>query len=205
MRSASPLPRSVAWTVLIACALATLAVGLVTTAVILGGVPPRASGIPLSFWVALAFGAAATCVSFGLRTVRWTFLLRRTDVRIPIRDACIGYMSGLCMLLVPLFIGEIVVRAAIQRSRARVPLVTTAIVNLWERLIDIAALALIAGLGGLLVAGPRAAAWIPLLIVTLTAVGPIRRTLLATALTVVNGTTPCPTAISEQRFKRYTW
>jgi ubiquinone/menaquinone biosynthesis C-methylase UbiE/uncharacterized membrane protein YbhN (UPF0104 family) len=188
------------WLVLAACAVAVLVVGIVTTLVILAGVQPRAAGLPLRFWTALGVGALATCLSLGLRTVRWIFLLRRTDVRIPIRDACIGYLSGLCLLFVPLLIGEVVVRAAVQRARAGVPIATTAVVSLWERLIDIVALALIAAVGGLLVAG-SSRVWILLAVVAAASVPACRRLLLSATLGVVN-TVVSRVSSSEQPARR---
>src|SRR5579864_861346 len=173
-------PRPVVWLLLTACAVAILAIGAVTTVVILGGVQPRPVPLPAAFWGAIALGALATCASLGIRTIRWIFLLRRASARIPLRDACIGYLAGFSLLFVPLLVGEIVVRAAVLKSRARVPLVATAVVNLWERLLDVSALALIAAVGASLMAGPQAAL-IPLTIVALTSTRSFRRFALSAA------------------------
>ena len=165
-----------------------LAIGLLTTAVILGGLQSRPRFLPTPsgrFWAALAFGALATCASLGLRTVRWIFLMRRTSARIPLRDACIGYLAGFSLLFVPLFVGEIVVRAAINRSRVHVPLVTTAVVNLVERLLDASALALVTAVTALELVGPRAAA-LPLAILALTGTRSARRVALGLALRLSN-------------------
>jgi 2-polyprenyl-3-methyl-5-hydroxy-6-metoxy-1,4-benzoquinol methylase/uncharacterized membrane protein YbhN (UPF0104 family) len=177
-------PRPVVWLLLTACAVAILAIGAVTTAVILGGVQPEGgrlgSPLPRAFWGAIALGAVATCASLSIRTIRWIFLLRRASARIPLRDACIGYLAGFSLLFVPLLVGEIVVRAAVLKSRARVPLAATAVVNLWERLLDVSALALIAAVGASLMAGPQAAL-IPLTIVALTSTRSFRRFALSAA------------------------
>src|SRR5262245_25859601 len=122
---AKAVPRPLAWLALVASAVAMLAIGAVATVAILRGVRPRPASLPITFWLALAAGALATCASLGLRAVRWMYLLRRTGVRVPLRDACIGYLSGLSLLFVPLLVGEVVVRAAIHKSRAGVPLATT--------------------------------------------------------------------------------
>jgi ubiquinone/menaquinone biosynthesis C-methylase UbiE/uncharacterized membrane protein YbhN (UPF0104 family) len=177
------VPRSVLWLVLVASAVAMLAIGIVTTAVILGRVEPRLSSVPAAFGGAVAVGLAATMTSLAIRTLRWMFLLRRTSVRIPLRDACIGYLSGLSLLFVPLFVGEIVVRAAVQKSRAGVPVAVTAIVNLWERLLDVAGLALIAGVAAGILAGP-AAAVLPLTIVAVTSTRSFRALALGAAVRV---------------------
>src|SRR4051794_39839818 len=139
-----PVPRPFAWLLLGGAAIAALAVGFVTTAAVLADAGPRATPVTAVFWLALAGAIAATCARLGLRTLRWVFLLRRASVRIPIRDACIGYLSGLSLLLVPLLLGEIALRASVHRSRAGVPPATTIVVNAWERLLDVVALSCIA-------------------------------------------------------------
>ncbi len=96
-----------------------------------------------ALWFALAAASGLTLVSLGLRAMRWIFLLRRSETRIPIRDAYIGYFAGLSLLLAPFLVGEISVRAYVLRQRGGVPAATTAVVNIWERLLDVAALAAI--------------------------------------------------------------
>ena len=180
------VPRPVLWLALVASAVAMLAIGIVTTAVILGRVEPRLSSVPAAFGGAVAAGLAATMTSLAIRTLRWMFLLRRTSVRIPLRDACIGYVSGLSLLFVPLLVGEIVVRGAVQKSRAHVPVAVTAVVNLWERLVDVAALALIAGVAAGILAGPGAAV-LPLTIVAVTATRSFRAFAIAAAARACDG------------------
>ena len=110
--------------------------------------------------------SALTVASISLRSLRWIFLLRRAETRIPIRDAYIGYFSGLSLLFAPLLAGEIAVRAWVNRKRGQVPVHTTIVVNIWERLLDLSALSLLAGLAGLAhrrgdAVGPRAAGAVP--------------------------------------------
>ena len=146
--------RRIAWVLLLASAAAVLVTGLIGTALILaqlGGGPDARSP---RFWVGLAAAAALTIASLMLRSLRWIFLLRRAQVRIPIRDAYIGYFAGLSLLLTPFLLGEIAVRAAVLRARGRVPTATVVVVNLWERLLDLVALGIIAGV---LAIRPRAA------------------------------------------------
>ncbi len=137
-------PRSVAWLLLLASTAAVLVIGLVTTALLLDDLAWPAPLGRQRFWIwLLVVGVACglTGISLGLRALRWIFLLRRAETRIPIRDAYIGYLAGFSLLLAPLFLGEIAVRAWVHRQRGRVPVVTTAIVNIWERLLDACALA----------------------------------------------------------------
>ncbi|MEQ1730081.1 MAG: lysylphosphatidylglycerol synthase domain-containing protein, partial [Vicinamibacterales bacterium] len=136
-------PRAMAWVVLMAAATAVLAVGVAATALLVGNLtsypaPDR------QFWLPFLGACLLTVGSIGLRSLRWIFLLRRADTRIPIRDAYIGYFAGLGLLFAPLLAGEIAVRAWVNRARGQVPVHTTIVVNVWERLLDLSALALLA-------------------------------------------------------------
>jgi 2-polyprenyl-3-methyl-5-hydroxy-6-metoxy-1,4-benzoquinol methylase/uncharacterized membrane protein YbhN (UPF0104 family) len=176
-------PQPIARLILLAYAAASMAVGVVTTAVILGAARPRVTPLPLAFWAAVSLGALVTCASLGIRTVRWIFLMRRTHARVPLRDACIGYLSGFGLLFVPLLIGETVLRASVHKSRAGVPLTTTTVVNLWERFLDVAALSFVAAVTGSRLGGP-AVAILPLTIVAATATTAFRRFALLVAFRV---------------------
>lgn len=133
-----------AWVVLLASAAAVLLTGLIGTVLILGNLSSSVAILTPAFWLRLAAGAGLTVASLALRSLRWIFLLRRAEVRIPIRDAYIGYFAGLSLLLTPFLLGEIAVRAWVLRVRGRVPVASTIVVNLWDRALDLAALAFIA-------------------------------------------------------------
>ncbi|HWW83640.1 MAG TPA: lysylphosphatidylglycerol synthase domain-containing protein, partial [Vicinamibacterales bacterium] len=145
--------RSVAWLLLAASAVAVLAVGLATTMIAFSGLSARPDRLPARFWLWLLVGALTTAASLTIRMLRWTFLLRRSGTRIPLRDACIGYLSGFSLLFVPVFVGEITLRARVQQTRANVPIGITCVVNLWERLLDLSAVALVALVTALVVSG----------------------------------------------------
>jgi len=170
-------PRSTAWVLALASAVAVGLTGLVATAVALWQVPAGQLEVAPGFIAALFAGAVLTVASLGLRALRWIFLLRRAETRIPIHDAYVGYLAGFSLLLAPLLLGEILVRAAVLKKRGGVPVGTTVIVNVWERLLDVAALAIIGALAGGFAGGREGA-------VVLTAVGllsvarPLRRGLL---------------------------
>lgn len=178
--------RSVAWLLLLASAAAVLVTGLATTALVFSHLAlwPMPIGRQ-GFWIWLFGACCLTIASLGLRALRWVFLLRRAEVRIPIRDAYIGYLAGLSLLLAPLLLGEIAVRAYVHRQRGRVPLATTALVNIWERLLDAVALAaIIAAIAA--VGGEASAGSVALLVgVVATMMPPIRRLCLRAAVTVV--------------------
>src|SRR5262245_31764036 len=99
-----------------------------------------------SFWLSIAVASTLTLTSLGLRTLRWIFLLRRSEIRIPIRDAYIAYLAGFTLLLAPFLLGEIAIRAFVHKQRGRVPVAVSVVANLWERLLDTVALAAIAGI-----------------------------------------------------------
>src|SRR3954453_20575607 len=185
-------PRAMAWVVLMAAAVAVLAVGISATVLLFGNLAiyPVPSGA--GFWVDLLSASALTVASLSLRSLRWIFLLRRAETRIPIRDAYIGYFSGLSLLFAPLLAGEIAVRAWVNRSRGEIPVHTTIVVNVWERLLDLSALSLLAGIAGLATA--QATVWGNALAVCalLSLITPLRRLALDT---VVRVTAPIARAV----------
>jgi glycosyltransferase 2 family protein len=137
-------PRSIAWVLLLASAAAVLLTGLAGTALVLSAQNPSPASLRRpALWIGLAIACCLTLLSLGLRALRWIFLLRRSETRIPIRDAYIGYFAGLSLLLAPFLVGEIAVRAYVLRQRGGVPVASTAVVNIWERFLDVAALAAI--------------------------------------------------------------
>jgi ubiquinone/menaquinone biosynthesis C-methylase UbiE/uncharacterized membrane protein YbhN (UPF0104 family) len=170
-----------AWVVLLASAVAVLLTGLMATTIILGNLAIPARDLTPAYWARLAGAGALTVVSLGLRSLRWIFLLRRAETRIPIRDAYIGYFAGLSLLLTPFLLGEIAVRAYVLRARGGVPVGATIVVNLWDRLLDLVALGLIAGAASLALGhtGGGPIALLALAVVTL--VGRVRRTILSLA------------------------
>ena len=143
-------PRAMAWVVLLASAVAVLLTGV--------SPPPHPRRLATAGSRSPDSGSGsrrrrADDREPGLRSLRWVFLLRRAETRIPIRDAYIGYFAGLSLLLAPLLLGEIAVRAAVLRARGKVPVATIVVVNLWERFLDVAALGVIAGGLGILLVG----------------------------------------------------
>jgi SAM-dependent methyltransferase/uncharacterized membrane protein YbhN (UPF0104 family) len=165
-----------AWVVLLAAAAAVLAVGVAATAILLG----RIGGYPVPsgsrFWTGLFGACVLTVVSISLRSLRWIFLLRRAETRIPIRDAYIGYLSGLSLLFAPLLAGEMAVRAYVHRVRGSVPVATTLVVNVWERLLDLTALTILAAITGVTTERELSLwSWLLVVCAGLSLVTPVRR------------------------------
>ena len=180
-------PRSVAWLLLLASATAVLVTGLATTVVVLSQLARTPTTLPVGsrFWIWLIVASGLTVASLALRALRWIFLLRRAATRIPIRDAYIGYLAGLSLLLAPFLLGEIAIRAYVHRQRCGVPVVTTALVNIWERLLDAVALAAIAGSIALASGRGRATGVALLSLVAATTAPPGRRLCLRVAAAAV--------------------
>lgn len=172
------------WVLLAASAAAVLLTGLIATALVLGNLAGAIAPAGPAFWAGLAVASGLTIVSLMLRSLRWIFLLRRSHIRIPIRDGYIGYLAGLSLLFTPFLLGEIAVRAAIHRARRDVPVGTTLVVNLWERLLDLVALAFITAAFGLALG--RMNWWTGALLAggLATLAGPVRRLCLRASVAV---------------------
>ena len=185
-----------AWVVLMAAAGAVLAVGIAATLLLFGNLAAYPVPSGSAFWFSLLLASVLTVASISLRSLRWIFLLRRAETRIPIRDAYIGYFSGLSLLFAPLLTGEIAVRAWVNRKRGQVPVHTTIVVNVWERLLDLSALSLLAGVAGFATA--EATWWGSALAICaiLSLITPIRRLALEM---VVAATAPIARAVDGRR------
>ena len=165
------------WVLLTASAVAVLLVGVLATLLVVGKVGAWPS-VPARFLWRFAGACALTIASLSLRSLRWVFLLRRAETRIPIRDAYIGYLVGFSLLFAPFLLGETSVRALLNRRRGGVPFHTTAVVNVWERALDMVALGLIAAVLALAMGQRSGWAYATLVGVALMLIDPVRRLML---------------------------
>ena len=165
------------WVLLTASAVAVLLVGVLATLLVVGKVGAWPS-VPARFLWRFAGACTLTIASLSLRSLRWVFLLRRAETRIPIRDAYIGYFAGFSLLFAPFLLGETSVRALLNRRRGGVPFHTTAVVNVWERALDMVALGLIAAVLALAMGQRSGWAYATLLGVALMLIDPVRRLML---------------------------
>jgi SAM-dependent methyltransferase len=92
-------------------------------------------------YIVLLVASTGFCVF--IRFVRWQFLLRRAGIRIPIRPSFSIFLASLVGTATPAYSGE-VIRTLFVRKKFRVPIRMTLPVLVFERLCDVAALALIA-------------------------------------------------------------
>ncbi|MGQ0650068.1 MAG: lysylphosphatidylglycerol synthase domain-containing protein [Gemmatimonadaceae bacterium] len=100
--------------------------------------------------VLLALGATAGWLF--ARFIRWQFLLRRVGARLPIRTTLGTYVAGLPGTATPAYVGE-AVRGLFIKRRFGVPMRVSLAVLVFERLYDVAALALVTVGAGLVAGG----------------------------------------------------
>lgn len=184
MRAPRAAPLAWAWAMLIGSAFAALAAGSIGTAVLMTRAGQTA--VPTAFFGWFAAACGLTIAGLAIRTFRWAFLLRRAGVRIPIRDAMIGYCSGLSLLFAPLLTGEATVRSIVQYRRNGIPATTTCLVNVWERWLDLVAVGTLAVIAA--AAGGRSFGgflWVPVLILAASVSRPIRRWLLSRLASII--------------------
>ena len=185
MRATRAAPLAWAWGMLIGSACAVLAAGSIGTALLVTRAGQTA--IPTAFFAWLAGACGLTIAGLAIRTFRWAFLLRRAGVRIPIRDATIGYCSGLSLLFAPLLTGEATVRAIVHAGRNGIPATTTCVVNVWERGLDLVAVGTLAVIAAAAVGRSFSATLsVPLLVLAASLSRPIREALLSMLVSMVN-------------------
>lgn len=131
----------------IGCTTAVLAVGFgVTTWAVLSGNRSLHGVARPSVLGASMLVSAATIVALGIRFLRWQYLLRRLDVRLPAPESLGAFAGSFAFLPVPLLLGQLVARVRLSAPVAgeRGALVLFAAV--WERVLDAWALVVVAAL-----------------------------------------------------------
>lgn len=103
----------------------------------------------------VVFALAATAGWLFARFIRWQFLLRRVGVRLPIRTTLGTYIAGLPGTATPAYVGE-AIRGLFIRRRFGVPMRVSLAVLVLERLYDVAAIALLTILAGVVTDSARA-------------------------------------------------
>ncbi len=76
------------------------------------------------------------------RFIRWRFLLRNVNIRVPARQSLVIFLASLVGIATPVYIGE-VIRSLFMRRKFGIPIRTTTLILVVERLFDIIALAMI--------------------------------------------------------------
>lgn len=88
----------------------------------------------------LLLGLSLGCI--GVRFLRWQYLLRRVDVRVPTRASATSYLASLVGIATPAHVGE-AIRCVLLRRQFGIPLGLTFEVLVVERIFDVLALAVL--------------------------------------------------------------
>lgn len=89
---------------------------------------------------------ALTLANYGLRFLKWHYLIRRLGVPMPFADDAWNFGSGLAMVISPGKAGELL-KPYVVRARTGVPMATTIPALVAERLTDGMAMLMLAGFG----------------------------------------------------------
>lgn len=95
-----------------------------------------------------------TLVNYGLRFVKWHYLLRRLGVDMPLREDAWNFAAGLAMVISPGKAGELL-KPYVVRARTGTPMARTIPALVTERLTDGIAMLILAGLSITTYAGER--------------------------------------------------
>lgn len=98
-----------------------------------------------SWWLLIPALALSSC-NYAVRFVRWQLLLRRVDIHLPWRSSLSIFLAGMAMTLTPGKIGELL-KSWLLKEQFQIPLTRSAPVVVVERVTDLLALVVIAGLG----------------------------------------------------------
>lgn len=100
-----------------------------------------------TFPVSIFFAALAlSVVNYGIRWAKWEYFLRRLDVRIPLHESVVVFLSGLTMSITPGKVGEVLKSFLLQQTHD-VPVERTAPIVVAERVTDLFGLIAIAAIG----------------------------------------------------------
>jgi uncharacterized protein (TIRG00374 family) len=86
-----------------------------------------------------------TLLNYGLRFVKWHYLLRRLDVRMPLVEDAWNFAAGLAMVISPAKAGEML-KPYVVNARLGTPMARTIPALVTERLTDAIAMLILAGL-----------------------------------------------------------
>lgn len=97
---------------------------------------------------AVALGFALAACNYVLRIARWQYYLKCIDVRVPLFESAIVFLSGFVMSVTPGKVGEVFKSLLLYESR-QVSIARSAPIVVAERLTDLIALVLLTALGSL--------------------------------------------------------
>jgi len=117
-----------------------------------------------------------TFLGLLFRFWRWHYILRRAGIRLPTRLSIGIYLAGFSQTIVPLFVGEIALKAALVRRHSQAPLGRIISTIAYDRLLDFLALAILT-LPYLILVSSAKPFWsyLPICIAALMLFAPIRK------------------------------
>ncbi|MDX9999729.1 MAG: lysylphosphatidylglycerol synthase transmembrane domain-containing protein [Polyangia bacterium] len=87
-----------------------------------------------------------TLLAYGLRFIKWQYLLGQAQARVPMGRSALVYLAGFSMAITPGKVGELL-KAWLLKSTDNIPITRTAPVVIADRLTDLVALVLLCLLG----------------------------------------------------------
>ena len=119
-----------------------------------------------------------TFLGLLFRFWRWHYFLRRSDIRLPTRLSMSIFLSAFSQTIIPLFIGEIALKAILVKRHTSATLERTILIVAYERLLDLMTLAILT-IPYLLIHAVRQPLWayLPICITILMILPPIRKTI----------------------------
>jgi uncharacterized protein (TIRG00374 family) len=97
-------------------------------------------------WSAFALALLLSLGNYGIRFVRWVLYLRHLDLAVPTAPSLAVFLSGFALSVTPGKVGELV-KSYLLRAIRGIPVATTAPIVVAERLGDLLALIVLAGIG----------------------------------------------------------
>lgn len=97
-------------------------------------------------WLLLAPVLCLSLLNYAVRLARWQYYLRELRLEVPWGDSARVFLAGLSMTLTPGKVGELL-KSLLLKERCGVPLTRSAPVVVAERVTDLLALVVLAGLG----------------------------------------------------------
>jgi glycosyltransferase 2 family protein len=95
---------------------------------------------------AILGGLALSLGSFGLRAIRWQYYLRLSGIVVPFGSSLLIFLSGLAMSITPGKVGEIL-KSLLLKEGWDIPVAKSAPIVVAERVMDLAALLMLGGVG----------------------------------------------------------
>lgn len=118
------------------------------------GLEPMGQALRDFRWALAVPVIVLTLINYGLRFVKWRYLVRRLGVHMPLAEDAWTFTAGLAMVISPGKAGELL-KPYVVRARTGTPMATTVPALVTERLTDGIAMLILAGLSVTTFAGEK--------------------------------------------------